>query len=51
MFDRRGACLGRLDLAPSTKMVAVLGNRIWVVEKAESGFRVPVRYRMVFPTG
>lgn len=51
VFDQRGAYLGRVDLAPFSRMVAVLANRIWVVEKAESGFRILVRYRMLFPTG
>jgi hypothetical protein len=51
VFDQRGAYLGRVDLAPFSRMVAVLANRVWVVEKAENGFRVLVRYRMLFPTG
>ncbi len=49
VFDRRGAYLGRVDLAPSTRLAAIVGNRIWVVEKDESGFRILLRYRMLLP--
>ncbi len=51
VFDRRGAYLGRVDLAPSTRLAAIVGDRIWVVEKDEDGFRILVRYRMRFPNG
>lgn len=51
VFDQRLAYLGRLDLAPFTRMVAAQRNRVWVVEEAQSGFRLLVRYRMLFPAG
>lgn len=51
VFDRRGAYLGRVDLAPFSRLAAIVGNRIWVVEKDESGFRILVRYRMRFGSG
>lgn len=49
VFDERGGYLGRIDLAPSSRLVAVLGNRVWVSEHTEDGFYVLVRYRMSPP--
>jgi len=49
VFDERGGYLGRIDLAPSARLVAVLGSRIWVSERTEEGFYDLVRYRMSPP--
>lgn len=49
VFDERGGYLGRIDLAPSSRLVAVLANRVWVSEHTEEGFYVLVRYRMSPP--
>ena len=51
VFDERGGYLGRIDLPPSARLVAVLGSRIWVSEHTEEGFYVLVRYRMAPPEG
>jgi hypothetical protein len=51
VFDERGGYLGRIDLAPSSRLVAVLGSRIWVSERTEEGFYDLVRYRMAPPEG
>jgi hypothetical protein len=49
VFDERGGYLGRIDLPPSARLVAVLGSRIWVSERTEEGFYDLVRYRMSPP--
>jgi hypothetical protein len=51
VFDERGGYLGRIDLPPSARLVAVLGSRVWVSEHTEEGFYVLVRYRMAPPEG
>jgi len=49
VFDPRGTYLGRIDLPPFSKLVAVLGSRIWVAEETDEGSYVLVRYRMRMP--
>lgn len=51
VFDPRGRFLGRVDLAPFSKLVAVSGDRIWVAEELEDGGFALVRYRLQFPPG
>ena len=49
VFDERGRYLGRVDLPPSSRLLAVRGDRAWVSEEADSGFYVLVRYRLRMP--
>ena len=49
VFDERGRCLGRVGLLPFSRLLAVLGNRIWVSEETVEGVAVLVRYQMRMP--
>lgn len=49
LFDGSGRYLGRVDLRPSSRMLAVRGDRVWVSEVTEQGEIVVVRYRMRMP--
>lgn len=46
VFDDRGRSLGRVDLAPFSRLLAILDNRLWVSEETEEGSPVLVRFRM-----
>ena len=46
VFDQRGAYLGRVDLPAWTRLVTVVGTRVWLAEQTEDGDRVLVRYEM-----
>ena len=49
VFDQRGRHLGRLDLKPFSKLLTIVGDRIWVSEETEDGGSALVRYRMSMP--
>lgn len=49
VFDDRRRYLGRVDLLPFSRLLAVMGDRIRVTERTELGGSALVRYRMVMP--
>ena len=49
VFDQRGRHLGRLDLKPFSKLLTIVGDRIWVSEEMEDGGSALVRYRLSMP--
>lgn len=49
VFDERGRYLGRVDLPPFSRLLAVLGNRIWLAQETEDGGYVLVRCLLRMP--
>ena len=46
LFDPGGTFLGRLELPPQSRLMAVAGDRIWVRTEAEGGDYILTRFRI-----
>ena len=49
VFDAAGRYLGRVDLKPFSRLLAVRGERLWVSEETQDGGYALVRYRLRLP--